>query len=256
MRRRAPIAIWLIVIFFGARFLFASGTEKSATKPYPSSNAAADQSFSAFQEIDALLTKLDHDSQQLRSQREDIIKLPTRHQRELALRKLRRSPSFKEAMHVSRKLVVLSRHEEALYAKKRQRYGRILFRELDRRAAGMQAVMARQENQLTVSDFTRQEEKFRGQLLAFVLQFQAISGGYAALACDPGGWTCCQPRTVMGNGKTQIKGCTWRCASKVKACSGGCLGPRVPNIAAAIEVNKPKVTSAPAHTTAKPGAME
>lgn len=245
-----------MVIFSGAGLALASAAEKPAANPHASSSADLDQPFSAFQEIDALLTKLDHDSQHVRSKLDEITKLHTRRQREISLRKLRRSASFKESMQVSRKLVVISRHEEALYTRKKQRYGRTLFRQMHARAVTMQLALVQQENQLTVSDFGRQEEKFTGQLLAFVLQFQAISGGYAALACDPGGWTCCQPRTVKADGKTEVKGCTWRCASKAKSCSGGCLGPKVPNVTAAVQANKPKLPSTPVHTAARPGPTE
>lgn len=236
------------VVFVGCALAFASGPDQ--TPVHPSTIAARAQPFSTFHSVDALLTKLDRNSRQLRSQLDQASNLHKR-RREAALRKLRKSADLRDAMQSSYRLVIISRRGEALYARRRQRYGRVLFRELRARAAAMSAALDRGRKASTVMGFARDEARFSAGLLAFVLQFQAISGGYGALACDPGAWTCCQPRGVKEDGRREMEGCTWICAPKMAACRGGCLGPRIPNVAATLQPHKSKLPSAAAHNGSK-----
>jgi hypothetical protein len=72
--------------------------------------------------------------------------------------------------------------------------------------------------------------KVHRTLLDLVLQYQALSGGYAAASCNPGKWNCGiekkEPRLV---GYPQV-GVKWTCAPRASACRG-ILGPRTPLLA-------------------------
>jgi hypothetical protein len=66
--------------------------------------------------------------------------------------------------------------------------------------------------------------------LNLVLQFQAISSGYAAAHCDPGAWSCGVPKKeVAGPGLPTI-GVKWVCVNTARKC-GGLLGFRTPPLA-------------------------
>jgi hypothetical protein len=130
-------------------------------------------------------------------------------------------------------LVKTTERAERLYTRRSQRYGRRLFRELNAKAITIRKSIVLQSRATTWESLKAEQQRFSNRLLPFVLQFQAISGGFAALRCDPGGWACCQPRTVKQSETVAARGCTWICATQVRACRYGCLGPRTPRTTAA-----------------------
>jgi hypothetical protein len=62
--------------------------------------------------------------------------------------------------------------------------------------------------------------------LAMVLHYQAVSGGYAALRCNPGQWACCEPKRLEDPEPGVHAACSWRCTGTLAACHSGLPGPR------------------------------
>jgi hypothetical protein len=60
------------------------------------------------------------------------------------------------------------------------------------------------------------------RIVTLGLQYNAITGGYAALSCTPGQWTCCEPKP---QGEAASEACRWICTKQVQSCRGF-AGPR------------------------------
>jgi hypothetical protein len=236
---RAGFAVIFVVIVQTAFALGGDIPETTARRP-ARKLSLADQPFSTFRQIDALLTRLDHDSLVLRSRTRAATKLRNHKKRVHALRAAQQSPEMRDLLRSSKNLLEVSRRSEAVYKKTRKRYGMLLFRDLHHKALAIRAPIRRVRRQATLAGFQRQQRRLSSSMLSFVMQFQAVSGGYGALACRPGGWSCCQPRLVK-DGEREVRGCTWICASKIAACKGGCLGPKTPNVAVAVQTSKPRI---------------
>lgn len=61
------------------------------------------------------------------------------------------------------------------------------------------------------------------RIVALGLQYNAITGGYAALHCAPREWTCCEPKR-QGEA-TPPDACRWLCTKQAQRCRGF-VGPR------------------------------
>ena len=237
--KRAALLIILVALVQTA---FALDGDIPETNPRPPARklSPADQPFSTFRQIDALLTRLDHDTTVLRVRTRAAAKLRNRKRRAHALRAAQQSAEMRDLLRSSRSLVEVSRRSEAVYMARRKRYGTLLFRDLHRKAVAIHAPIRSAPRQRTLAAFQHQQRRISSSMLSFVMQFQAVSGGYGALACRPGGWSCCQPRLVKEGGR-EVRGCTWTCASKTAACKGGCLGPKTPDVAVAVQTSKPRI---------------
>jgi hypothetical protein len=55
-------------------------------------------------------------------------------------------------------------------------------------------------------------------IVSLSLQYNAITGGYAALHCAPGEWTCCEPKR-QGEASSP-DACRWLCTKKAQRCRG------------------------------------
>ncbi len=56
------------------------------------------------------------------------------------------------------------------------------------------------------------------RIVALGLQYNAIIGGYAALQCTPGEWTCCEPKRQSGPARADA--CRWTCRKQANRCRG------------------------------------
>jgi hypothetical protein len=191
-----------------------------------------------FQRIDHQLTLLDAQNQKLHDQASQIERARKPAARKRQLKKVQHSAQYRERLKAVNSLLATTSRAEDIYRKRHQRYGARLFHDFEARLVPLKTAILLSQHSATVPGWRRREEIASARFLSTVAQFQAISGGYAALACRPGTWACCQPRQV-GEGPMQVRGCSWSCAAETAACRGGCLGPRIPNTVVAIR-NKPK----------------
>lgn len=113
---------------------------------------------------------------------------------------------------------------ERLYEGRHQRFGvqtfrlmRIKAQEVERELSAVTKARAGGAPELAMK---RLEER----VVSLVLQFQAVSSGYGAVRCSPGGWTCCQPKRSK-DPREQIA-CMWGCVPRADRCRGF-VGPHI-----------------------------
>lgn len=200
------------------------------TRKVRTHGAPAAQPFTSFKRIDTHLTIIDRNLQELTSSVSDAGQLQRRGERLRALKSVRHSTPLRSLRSSSASLLAITRGLELRYSKPRQRYGARIFTSLHGEALNMVRSETRIARAITLSDLRSAQRRFSANLLAFVLQFQAVSGGYGALECGPGQWACCQP-SVRKLGSTSLRGCTWTCTKSIRSCRSGCLGPRTPKTA-------------------------
>ena len=113
-----------------------------------------------------------------------------------------------------------------LYARRRQPFGARMFRLLRSRAESVHKAV----NSLALADNSRARQTelraVNSRILALVIQFQAVSGGYSALRCAPREWTCCSPKRRQDLRPGESMACRWMCVSKARSCTGF-RGPRL-----------------------------
>lgn len=204
----------------------------------PNGQSPSDAPLLLFQSIDKRLTLLDADSQKLQISMHQIhsVRGPLRHKK--TVQQFEHSSQQRERLRTINQLLEISSRAEWRYHNRRQAYGAKLFRGLRAKLFPVRTALLRTQTAPSVAAWTREENVVNTRLLSVITQFQAISGGYVALACHPGSWACCQPRTVL-DGKSAVAGCTWSCVSKLAICRGGCLGRRTPNSVVAVK-NMPR----------------
>jgi len=105
-----------------------------------------------------------------------------------------------------------------------------MFVLLHRRARALRICLAPVTRARSRTLAIRDSRKVQNAVLDLVLQYQAISGGYAAASCGAQKWNCGveknEPRTI-GYPALGVK---WTCVSRASACRG-ILGPRAPLLA-------------------------
>ncbi len=203
-----------------------------------------------FQGIDKRLTLLDVDNQRVRSSSDELQNVRSPARRKRMLQQLQRSKAQRERLRTVNQLLTISTRAERRYHNQHQAYGAKLFRDFRTRLSPVKSALLHGQAAPTVSSWAHNEKLVNARLLSVITQYQAISGGYVALACHPGTWACCQPRTLK-DGNATIRGCTWSCTSRFTACRGGCLGHRTPNTVVAVKnTPKPPIFAKPARFAA------
>jgi hypothetical protein len=97
-------------------------------------------------------------------------------------------------------------------------FARRQFGRLYARAASVQSalrVVRSTDSQVRASAAASAVDK---AIVALSLQYNAITGGYAALHCSPGEWTCCEPKR-QGEASSP-DACRWLCTKKAQRCRG------------------------------------
>ena len=153
-------------------------------------------------------------------------------ERSRAYKQLRRSRALREIRATAASIRLSTRTLSARERIRRSSYGRVAFRGLDRRAVAMNRSLRALATAKTAGQSRARLKGVSRAMIALVLHFQAVSGGYGALRCSPGDWTCCHPKPVQVKGRRTMKGCRWVCVEKAARCRSGCLGPRTPSVTA------------------------
>lgn len=231
--------ICVVIAMVAAASIYAAGV--SGDHPHlRKTSIDSDVPLAVFQRVDKRLTVLDSDDQALRVEQKQINEMRGTSRRKRILHQVQHSPQSRERLQAVNQLLAISSDAERTYEGRKQQYGARLFRDLHTKIAALEKPILHAQTAATTTAFDQDEKLVDARLLSVVMQFQAISGGYAGLACHPGSWACCQPR-VTKDGKLEVRGCTWSCASKLTACRGGCLGPRIPDTVVAVKNSVPKL---------------
>ena len=117
---------------------------------------------------------------------------------------------------------------QRLYERRHERFGTQTFRVLRFRATAVQ----RAANLLEFAHNRRAREAelklLNTRILALITQFQASSGGYSALRCEPTEWSCCSPKKKQDLRAGESVACRWTCVPT----AGKCMGFRGPRLGA------------------------
>lgn len=189
--------------------------------------AGPGEPFNTFRSLDAQLSVLDQHMSELKREAEKVGKIHDSKARTKAYKNLRRSKAVREVRSTIWSIEATARAVGYNRRIRNSRYGREISSALRRKAMRMNQRLDRFRYAKTSQGTDASLRDFSQSMIAFVLQFQAVSGGYGALQCGPGSWTCCRPKKVGGKGAA-LNGCRWVCVETARRCRSGCLGPRTP----------------------------
>jgi hypothetical protein len=99
-----------------------------------------------------------------------------------------------------------------------KRFGTRLFRRLRARATSVQSALKAVESAdhpIRAGAATSEVDK---RIVALGLEYNAITGGYAALHCAPGEWSCCEPKRQSE--AEPANACRWICTKHAQGCRG------------------------------------
>jgi len=97
-------------------------------------------------------------------------------------------------------------------------FARRLFGRLSARAASVQSVLRVVRSADSPVRASTAASKVDKRIVSLSLQYNAITGGYAALHCAPSEWTCCEPKR-QGEASSP-DACRWLCTKKAQRCRG------------------------------------
>jgi hypothetical protein len=98
-----------------------------------------------------------------------------------------------------------------------------LFGRLQARAASVQSALKMVKSADSPARARTAASEVDKRIVALDLQYNAITGGYAALHCAPDEWTCCDPKR-QGEAPPP-DACRWLCTKQAQRCRGF-VGPR------------------------------
>jgi len=111
---------------------------------------------------------------------------------------------------------------ERLYEGRHQRFGIQTFRVIRIKAEEVQRDVSAVTKAQTGGALELAVKRLDERMVSLVVSFQAASGGYGAVRCSPGAWTCCEPK----RSKDPQMACMWGCVPRADRCTGF-LGPRI-----------------------------
>ncbi len=200
-----------------------STTLVAATKRTPrSSKDSSGEPFRSFRTLDAKLTLLAHQQEAL-----NVAFNPVQVDSRNKAADSRRRPTASSNMNsTAAGIVLVAGGLERLYQRRHQPFGVQMFRALRMRAEevqrGVNAVAKAQTQGALDLAIKRLDER----IVSLVVQFQAASGGYGAVRCSPGTWTCCEPKRSKDLLQSEQVACMWGCVAKTESCTGF-LGPHI-----------------------------
>jgi hypothetical protein len=99
-----------------------------------------------------------------------------------------------------------------------KRFATRQFRRLQARAASVQAALKTVRSAESPVRAGTAASEVNKRVMALDLQYNAITGGYAALHCAPGEWTCCEPKRQAEAAGADA--CRWLCTKQARFCRG------------------------------------
>jgi hypothetical protein len=115
---------------------------------------------------------------------------------------------------------------QSRYARQHRSFGARIVGALRNRAKTVKHEIYRVQRAHTLSSARVADERLGNAIVALVLQFQAVSGGYATTQCATREWTCCEPKRPKDLMPGEEAACRWMCVPTARRCTG-LLGPRI-----------------------------
>jgi hypothetical protein len=101
-------------------------------------------------------------------------------------------------------------------------FGTRLFGRLQARAAAVRSALKIVSSADSPARAGTAASEVDKRIVALGLQYNSITGGYAALHCAPDEWTCCEPKRQGEAARPDA--CRWLCTKQAQRC-GGFVGP-------------------------------
>jgi hypothetical protein len=120
----------------------------------------------------------------------------------------------------------LANRLERIYARRHGPFGVHVFKVLGNRATTVQRDLAALRKAPTQNRARVSKTKLDKDIIALVVQFQAVAGGHEVTHCPVGDWTCCEPKRRKDLMPGQAAACGWVCLANPNRCTG-LLGPRI-----------------------------
>jgi hypothetical protein len=176
--------------------------------------------FDSFRLLDAHFTKLDSEFHNLQdSVDNDKSVVRTKRAWQHSVRNMQ-----SETARISRVSYQMYKHY------RRGQVPRRMFLRLRRRAKLLNAHLSKLARSRSRQYARRETRNVQKAMLNLVLQYQALSGGYAAAHCGPGAWVCGVPKEEPRKIGYPHVGVKWTCVERSRSCKG-ILGPRTPQLA-------------------------
>jgi len=193
-----------------------------ALVPPQGRSSSKDEPFRSFRQLDGKLTEL--------SNYHDALKQALRSDQESSHRPATSKEATATLVHMASATTAIERitaRLERVYQDRREPFGARVFRVMHGRAQAVQSGIDSMRRARTQTKKTTAEKELDQQLVSLIVQYQAVSGGYATTHCVARSRTCCQPKRSQDLLPGERVACKWTCLMRPGSCKGF-LGPRIP----------------------------
>jgi hypothetical protein len=187
-----------------------------------SSKASSEEPFRSFRMLDAKLTLLTDQQEALKAAFSPVHSGSG----SIAAPSQRRTTASRSMNFTAAGIERMAGGLEHLYEGRHQRFGVQMFRIMRIKAQEVQRGVNAVAKAQTRSALDLATKRLDERIVSLVVQFQAASGGYGAVRCSPGAWTCCEPKRSKDLLQSEQIACTWGCVPKAESCTGF-LGPHI-----------------------------
>ena len=208
--------VWLAAVALSANLVAApKSTPHTAT-------ASSDEPFRSFRALDAQLTILTNQLDSLKKMDFDPGQTSSRSTAALS----ERTKILKDMVTTAAGFGTIAGRLQRLYERRHQPFGVKTFKMIRFKAKQVQRDINGVANSQTRTALDLATKQLDKGVVSLVLQFEAASGGYGAVRCSPGAWTCCEPKRSTDLLQSEQVACMWGCVRKAQSCTGF-LGPRI-----------------------------
>jgi flagellar hook-basal body complex protein FliE len=209
-----------LTAWFAAVVLLSSA---ALPKPTPhNTTAVSEEPFRSFGVLDSKLTRLTNQQDALKA----ASSLTESDSGATADQITRRKKASQSMNATAAEIERLAGALERLYERRHQNFGVQMFKLMRIKAAKVQSGVNSMAKAQTRSALDRAAKTLDDRILSLVAQFQAASGGYGAARCEPGAWTCCEPKHSKASAQAKQTACMWVCVPRPRSCMGF-TGPRI-----------------------------
>jgi hypothetical protein len=210
------VMAWLIVAALSTTLVAAPKQTPHNTK------ASSGEPFRSFRMLDAKLSLLTNQQEALKAAFNPVQSPSGR----IAAPSGRRTEPARSMNFTAAGIGSIARRLERLYEQRHQRFGVQTFRVIRIKAEEVQRAVSAVTRAETRGALDLAMKRLDERIVSLVVQFQAAAGGYGAVRCSPGAWTCCEPKRSKDQLQSEQIACMWECVPRADSCTGF-LGPRI-----------------------------
>jgi hypothetical protein len=184
--------------------------------------ASSEEPFGSFRMLDAKLSLLTNQRDALKAAFNPVQSGSG----SIAAQSGRRTKAARSMNFTAAEIGSIAGRLERLYEGRHQGFGVQTFRLMRIKAEEVQRDLRAVAKVQTAGALDLVMKRLDERIVSLVVHFQAVSGGYGAVRCSPGAWTCCQPKRSKDPLQKEQIACMWGCVPRVDRCTGF-LGPRI-----------------------------